>query len=374
MGHAFNRGSVTAPAAATDTAIATARQEAREATARASQAENDRQKLVTTLADTTDRFSRERATLMKERDAALAQTVPQGTPKTAFVAPTPGTSFHEPGHSNFPEMVVVPEGQFVMGSESVQTSRYYEKHRSIIEGPSHPVQVKSFAMGVSHVTVAEFRSFAKATNFVPNGPCQIWNLKVKWGTVEGTSWENPGFESSVGYGDNFPVTCVSWEDASRYIAWLNETLPNKPYHLPTEEQWEYAARAPNALCRGPRPEIWTCEPIQAQYSWSRDIDGNETGIAAPLGPAPMRSFPPNGFGLRDMAGNLWQWVWDCFDADAYARPPSGGRPIEAPGCRSRVARGGSWFLAPSMLRSGFRLDFKPSERGSSFGFRVARNL
>ena len=278
MGHEFNLGSVTAPAAATDTAIATARQEAREATARASQAENDRQKLVTTLADTTDRFSRERATLMKERDAALAQTVPQGTPKTAFVAPTPGTSFHEPGHSNFPEMVVVPEGQFVMGSESVQTSRYYEKHRSIIEGPSHPVQVKSFAMGVSHVTVAEFRSFAKATNFVPNGPCQIWNLKVKWGTVEGTSWENPGFESSVGYGDNFPVTCVSWEDASRYIAWLNETLPNKPYHLPTEEQWEYAARAPNALCRGPRPEIWTCEPIQAQYSWSRDIDGNETGI------------------------------------------------------------------------------------------------
>ncbi len=183
---------------------------------------------------------------------------------------------------------------------------------------------------------------------------------------------DPGYPQD----DSHPVACVSWDDAQAYIAWLNQVVPNGHYRLLTEAEWEYAARAQAA--GGPRTEFFTgakIEPEQAQYAWSISYAGSAKRANNPTGTAPAGSFPPNAFDLRDMAGNLWQWVQDCYHHSYTGAPTDGSAWDKDCGSSvSRFLRGGSWDNYPRHLRSADRGRIQPGFRGSFLGFRVARTL
>ncbi|MDR3437902.1 formylglycine-generating enzyme family protein [Telmatospirillum sp.] len=279
---------------------------------------------------------------------------------TAKVTPRPiGTQAHAIGEvfrdcPECPEMVAIPGGRFAMGSPSGERGRYDA------EGPQHAVSVPAIAVGRYDVTVQEFATFVKATGY-DGGACD-------W--PSGTSWRSSGFIPAD------PVVCVSWHDANAYIDWLNARvhgLPSGstglkgPYRLPTEAEWEYAARA------GTRTSRW----------WG---DGIGTGNANCNGCgsrwddkqlSPVGSFPPNPFGLYDMLGNVWQWTEDCWNEN-YEGAPADGRAWTSGDCGKRVLRGGSWSNLPTFLRSAARNRDSADNRSFDFasyaGFRVVREL
>jgi formylglycine-generating enzyme required for sulfatase activity len=181
-----------------------------------------------------------------------------------------------------------------------------------------------------------------------------------WCVKEGGCKTNP---SDAGWGrGNRPVINVSWNDAKEYVAWLSKKT-GKSYRLLSEAEWEYAARAGTA----------------AKYYWGDDIgkgnancdgcgsqwDGKQT--------APMGSFKPNPWGLYDMAGNVWQWVEDCWHDNYNGAPKDGSPAIEISGC-PRVLRGGSWNDDPLSPRAAWRIRSNAELRSYGFGFRVARTL
>src|SRR5262249_6712225 len=149
------------------------------------------------------------------------------------------------------------------------------------------------------------------------------------------SWRSPGFTQT----DNDPVVCVNWLDSREYVTWLSQ-LTGRHYRLLSEAEWEYAARAGRTTAYYTGPSITTG---QANFD-------NAFGRTLPVG-----SYAANRFGLYDMAGNVWQWVEDCYE-DSYEGHPNDGAPYEKSGCSERVLRGGSWFNNPRDLRSAIRAD------------------
>ncbi|MBF0530680.1 MAG: formylglycine-generating enzyme family protein, partial [Deltaproteobacteria bacterium] len=195
-----------------------------------------------------------------------------------------------------------------------------------------------------------------------------WN-GAKWEKLSGIYWDNPGFSQT----DSHPVTCVSWNDAREFITWLNRVEPQGRYRLPTEAEWEYAARGGTATSRH-----WGDEPDQAYlYGNVADqaakrtfpqIHGHECDDGYVF-TAPVGSFAPNQFGLYDMIGNVWEWCQDYhaeFSSSPVADPmgPSSGS--------YRVFRGGSWTSMPSDARSAARVGSEPDNRNNYLGFRLAR--
>jgi formylglycine-generating enzyme required for sulfatase activity len=176
------------------------------------------------------------------------------------------------------------------------------------------------------------------------------------------SWQNPGFEQT----DRDPVTCVSWEDARAYIAWLNGKASGAkseagPYRLPSEAEWEYAARAESTT------RFWWGDNDDgaAAHAWYKDNSDGKTH-AVGLKPA-------NPFGLYDMVGNVWQWTEDCY-ADDYAKAPINGSAAESPNGCMRVDRGSCWLYPSWLLRSATRERNPADFRDVVMGFRVARTL
>jgi formylglycine-generating enzyme required for sulfatase activity len=165
-----------------------------------------------------------------------------------------------------------------------------------------------------------------------------------------------------------PVVDVSWEDAIAYAEWLSEQT-GKRYRLPTEAEWEYAARA----------------GTETVYWWGNDIqeDGKAWANCNRCGthewskrPAPVGSFQPNAFGVHDTAGNVWEWVQDCWHR-SYEGAPGDGSAWEAStgvDCTNRVFRGGSWFGDPRELRSAGRAKNRPGTRALVLGFRLAHDV
>jgi formylglycine-generating enzyme required for sulfatase activity len=158
------------------------------------------------------------------------------------------------------------------------------------------------------------------------------------------------------------VINVSWDDAQRYIEWLAR-LTGKPYRLLTEAEWEYAARAGTTT----------------RYYWGEEIGkgnancrrcGSERDIRKTL---PVGSFKPNGFGLHDMAGNVWQWVEDCWHGN-YIDAPADGSAWTTADCEYVVVRGGSEGSYPLDLRSAYRYRLATGNQGIDLGFRVGRTL
>jgi Sulfatase-modifying factor enzyme 1/Reverse transcriptase (RNA-dependent DNA polymerase) len=181
--------------------------------------------------------------------------------------------------------------------------------------------------------------------------CYVWNGS-KWINESGRNWQNPGFTQS----DTDPVTCVSYNDAIAYIRWLNNKS-GLNYRLPTEAEWEYAARA------GSTGDFYWGQDAPGDYAWYADNSENKTH--------PVGERKPNGFGLYDTAGNAWEWVQDCYENN-YKQAPKNGSAWEPQDCTYRVLRGGSWNNDQDDLRSATRDGNNPGSR-HNVGFRLAQD-
>ena len=218
-----------------------------------------------------------------------------------------------------PEMVVIPAGSFVMGSD-----------KSSDEQPTHSVSMRSFSIGKYEVT------------------------QEQWFAVMGN---NP----SANKGRALPVEMVSWDDVQQFITKLNQKTGQK-YRLPSEAEWEYAARAGSTT----EWSFGNDESKLGNYAWD---DRNSGGKAQAVGQK-----LPNAFGLFDMHGNVWEWTQDCWHETYAGAPTDGGAWTTGCSGNYRVLRGGSWFNFPATLRSAIRIWYFPGSRRTSDGFRLARDL
>jgi formylglycine-generating enzyme required for sulfatase activity len=278
-----------------------------------------------------------------------------------------------------PEMVLIADGQFQMGSPE------NEPNRTSDESPQHPVKLaKPFAISRCEVTVGEFKRFVEATGYQTQAEssgkgCYVWDAAAKqWELKSGTSWRNPGLDQA----DTHPVVCISWIDANNFIQWLNDSLKltQKSYRLPTEAEWEYAARAgtQDAFYWGQQSQCDFANGTDKSLKNSPNADPSFTYADCEDGysqTAPVASFKPNGWGVYDMAGNAWEWVADCYH-DNYQGAPKDGSAWQADkgDCAKRSVRGGGWYDLPWYLRSAYRIWFTPDDSLINQGFRLARTL
>ena len=191
----------------------------------------------------------------------------------------------------------------------------------------------------------------------------------EWESQKARSWDSPGFLQT----DTHPVACVNWNDARAYIAWLNGKVDGDPYRLPSEAEWEYAARAGTTT---PFAFGETISTDQANYDGNYTYGSGAKGVYRERTVGVEELEASNGWGLRHMHGNVWEWVEDCWH-DTYQGAPTDGSAwlSEQNGnCDLRVVRGGSWYNYPRSLRSAVRDRFVPGDRDSSIGFRPARTL
>ncbi len=268
-----------------------------------------------------------------------------------------------------PEMVVIPPGEFTMGYDGGEPGRY--------EGPVREMQiVHAFALGRYEVTHGQFREFVEATGHQSSGGCRIWDGE-SWQEPEWADWTDPGYGRPPA--DEEPVACVSWLDARAYVAWL-AAQTGQPYRLPTEAEWEYAARAggegeffwgddEDEACRWANVYDRAGE-VEHGFPWAAaDCDDGHAGVA------PVGSFPANAFGLHDMLGNVWQWVEDCYLVPYPDDAPRDGSAVQVEGpCDRRSVRGGSWITRMYRHRLSWRGRDPEPTLFSFFGFRVARDL
>lgn len=285
-----------------------------------------------------------------------------------------------------PEMQPVPAGSFTMGSpaeEKLWAAAHGSSADSVAdEAPQHKVTLKSFALGKYDVTRGEYAAFVKATGHPAGDGCG--QVSTSWKKHPDLDWQHPGFPQT----DRDPVVCVSWQDAQAYILWLNRTLGSGasdeasgegPYRLPSEAEWEYAARA------GSTSKFWWGDDAAGadSHAWYRNNTGfgTQQGKTADIslgnlpdhGTRPVGSRPANAFGLYDMAGDVWQWTEDCY-AGSYAGAPADGGAVETSGTCMRVDRGSSWLFPAWLLRSATRERNPPDFRDFIMGFRVAKTL
>ena len=268
-------------------------------------------------------------------DIAIEPAADQSPSETVF-----RDSLESGGHG--PEMVVVPAGTFRMGCME-------EDDCPETELPVHEVRVSKFALGKYEVTFEEYDRFAKAAEH---------RLPEDFGWGRG----------------NQPVLNVSWNDAHKYVKWLSHET-GEEYRLPSEAEWEYAARAgsdgafsfgneASKLC-----DYANHADSSTEYSW-RNTSCSD-GFAKQT--SEVGHFLANLWGLHDMHGNVWEWVEDCW-SDDYSKSPSDGKAWISEECTDRVVRGGSFNSEARFLSSSFRLYTRADYPSHVYGFRVARTL
>jgi len=225
-------------------------------------------------------------------------------------------------------MIALPPGSFTMGSNGGDPS----------EHPAHTVKIGySFAISRFEVTVAEWKAChaAGGCDYLPN---------------------------RKGMTATSPIYNLSWLDAVKYSKWLSKTT-GKNYRLPTEAEWEYAARA------GTKTEYWWGDEIGQGMANCKNCGGEWNRKR----PASVDTFDANAFGLQGMNGSVWEWVADCW-FDSYAGAPGDGSARDRKACQSRVLRGGSWRNDASYARSASRFNYDNDVRYVLNGFRVARDM
>lgn len=312
-------------------------------------------------------------------------------------APTPPTG-----------MVLIPGGEFVMGSDA--------KEARPDEKPAHKVRVSPFFMDATEVTNAEFRAFVNATGYVttaektpsreeimaqlpPGSPAPPEELLMPgslifvvpsshsseywWKWMPGANWRHPhGPGSTIDGKDDYPVVQVSWLDAAAYAHWAGKRLP-------TEAEWEFAARG------GLKGKIYAWgdrNPYQGQAQaniWQGQFPYQDSGEDGFMGASPVRRFKPNGYGLYDMTGNAWEWVSDWYRHDAYSALAAANHPVsdpvgpddsydpEEPFSQKKVQRGGSFLCDQSFCRSyrvSARMKSSPDTGLEHSGFRCVKPL
>jgi formylglycine-generating enzyme required for sulfatase activity len=241
-----------------------------------------------------------------------------------------GETFSDPLKSGgtAPTMVWIPQGDYEMGAR--------DSAAQFDERPQHKVSLRPFAISRTEVTIADYNKFARsAGRKIP-----------KTGDLDPAT---------------YPVFFVSWDDAVAYTKWLS-VQTGKNYRLPTEAEWEYAARAGSPTA----------------YPWGRSLGREhahcfacETGLD-PRQPTKVARFDPNPFGTYDMSGNVDEWVYDCYNKN-YEGAPSDGSVFEGGDCSVRVIRGGSFSSGPKALRSSARNKFRFDSGNDSIGIRIVRD-
>lgn len=229
-----------------------------------------------------------------------------------------------------PELVALPAGRFVMGSGDGQQN----------EMPARPVTLaRPFAIGRFETTFDEWDACVAAR------ACTTKPDDHKWGR------------------SRMPVMNITWYDAKEYVAWLTR-LTGRAYRLPTDAEWEYAARA------GTVTAFWWGDTLEPNRANCRDCTGQwlHGGKAFPVG-----SFPPNPWGLYDMSGNLWEWIEDCWNTSNLGAPADGRARLTGD-CNSRVMRSGAWYYVSKNMRSSWRFKNDARVRSYWLGVRVVREL
>jgi formylglycine-generating enzyme required for sulfatase activity len=275
--------------------------------------------------------------LFTMRPYRAANFEPYGLQPAAERALKPKDRFRECAQ-DCPEMIVIPAGEFMMGSRVTEKGRYDGEDDG--HGHQHKVTIaKPFAVSRFEVTFAEWDACASAGGCPQGRPNE-----QGWG--RGTQ----------------PVINVNWDEAKQYAAWLTR-MTGKEYRLLSEAEWEYAARG----------------STRTAYFWGDKI-GKNNAVCEECGSrwdfkqtAPVGSFKPNAFGLYDMLGNVWEWVEDCYHPD-YEGAPTDGSAWTSGDCSLRFVRGGSWFDAARDIRSAMRYPDDTGARSFNLGLRVARTL
>ncbi|HEX4870779.1 MAG TPA: SUMF1/EgtB/PvdO family nonheme iron enzyme [Nevskiaceae bacterium] len=245
--------------------------------------------------------------------------------------------------ANTPELRLLPGGRFVMGEAVLDNDPYAR--------PLREVQVAAFAIGQTEVTVAEWLDCVHA------GGCSR--------------------DVALAGDEDLPINGVSWYDAQEFVSWLSRRTRQR-YRLPSEAEWEYAARAgrgglypwetqgDGAACRHANLLDLSARRVYPQFHWYTLCDDGYPALA------PVGRFPANAWGLHDVHGNVWEWVQDCWQAD-YREAPDTAQARESRGCHKRVNRGGGWGNGVRSLRLAMRDADPPDSRSSGLGFRVARD-
>lgn len=240
----------------------------------------------------------------------------------ASLVRVPGVVFKD--CNDCPEMVVIPAGSFLMGSKA---DPFASSPPSAEEMPQHTVSITAFSLGKFEVTQEQWFAL-------------MGNLPSKF------------------KGRTLPVEQVSWDDAQAFVKKLSEKT-GKQYRLPSEAEWEYAARAGSQTAYAFGDDAREL----GRYAWFGENAGQTTH--------PVGEKQPSAFGLYDMSGNVWEWVEDCWH-DKYGGAPIDGRAWTAGNCSQRVVRGGSWNGNPRSLRAAFRFGLTTADRDDYVGFRVAK--
>ena len=295
--------------------------------------------------------------------------------------PKAGDSFQD--CPECPEMVVIPAGSYLMGSPPDDPGREaaLRMTEEEFEGPVREVTIAtSFAIGRYEVTVGEFGQFVHETGYRagvsyrhPVGSAGREDCIARVAKdVEPEGWRNPGFGQSTRH----PVVCVTWDDAQAYASWLSAET-GKQYRLPSESEWEYAARAGTNTARY-WGDVDQCRlangadaSLKVRYPdspWPARECSDGHAYTAPVG-----KFAANGWRLHDMLGNVAEWTGDCWNV-GYT--PQDGSAWEDENCyrEKRVVRGGGWYLPLPFLRTAARLPGEENDPTDIVGFRVARTL
>jgi formylglycine-generating enzyme required for sulfatase activity len=271
-----------------------------------------------------------------------------------------------------PELVEVPPGRYVMGAPESES----EGRRFGWGGPPVEVHIAApFAIGTTEVTRAQWREFVQATGHDATPCVSIWQALV--GTSPQPDWQDPRFPGGAAQGDDHPVVCVNWHDAQAYVAWLNRGSREYEFFLPSEAQWEYAARA-GATGRTPWVGASTaaCAVANVGDRRYRDAVGRKEFIDCDDGyafTAPVKAYAPNAFGLYGVLGNAWEWTADCWHPDHSRNARDGSAVPPAPDgtCERRTMRGAGFPSADWYARFTTRGGDPPATRFPVIGFRVA---
>ena len=313
---------------------------------------------------------------------ASDQPEPEAKPATVSVRPvTPAADDVPQGVAvssdcpDCPSLVTIPPGAFVMGvRESEAEMDQLPLMQQQAEQPVHGVTLRdSIAMGQTEVTRGQFAVFVAETGYQSLG-CVINNGRT-WVIDRTKSWREPGFSQD----DEHPVVCVNYDDAKAYTDWLSRKT-GKRYRLPSETEWEYAARA--RLSEG---KPWGDKPALA-CAWAKVADRShaarfsqksaamffpcETGYAFT---APVAHYQPNEFGLYDMYGNVREFVADCWNPSYWGMGLGTAARTDG-ACETAVLRGGGWYDAPTNIRPSRRFREDRAQRRADQGFRVVKEL
>ncbi len=259
-----------------------------------------------------------------------------------------------------PELVLIPGGNYLMGSDGADDD----------ERPAHSVRVDDFKIGVQPVTNAEYSRFIKETGHRAPAVYELPLVVTAGGPERERSYRTVGqpyvWLDSEPPKDRLdhPVTLVRWEDAVAYCAWLS-TVSGRSIRLPTEAEWEKAARG------GLEGKL---------YPWGDRFDKNlanylaDPSVKAAHGTTPCRTYPANGYGTFDIIGNVWEWVQDWYAPNYYATSPAQSPQGPTRG-HMRVLRGGSWLVADiRMLSCSHRHKVPPDTYSYGIGFRIVEAL